>query len=201
MRVLSRCLCLSVFIHSLTHTHTHTCHVPRALSVAVWQRTVHATFHVADSVCACSLPFPQKQIQPKSKGATKTLAAYAAKMVAAVPQPAVLTIDSNCSSAESAQLFGSEIVTSSPTQSMSCVPDAKDGAVSTSKHRGLIHGQTYDQRKVLKTVSSLKDRIVGSKDGVMGNGAIHPDLGGMKTLPASDWPSDHALVWSTYTVG
>ena len=86
------------------------------------------------------------------------------------------------------------------------VPDAKDPrATTTSKHRSLLHGQTYDKKKTLRTVALLKDRIIGTKGGgvgVVAPSGIFPDLGDINgvipTLPTNEWPSDHALVWTAY---
>lgn len=71
--------------------------------------------------------------------------------------------------------------------------------MTTSKRRSLLHGQTYDPKKSLRTVAVLKDRIIATKKGAsagvamtMDKDTIYPDLGGddeqsRPTLPTAEW--------------
>ena len=128
-----------------------------------------------------------------------------------LPKPAVVCADSNCSKQAFAIQFGETIAQKA---SVGIVPDANDAkATTTSKHRSLLHGQTYSKKKSLNTVTVMKDRIIGTTEGNWSIGTdvqIHPYLGDTimangkedrPTLPTTEWPSDHSLIWTTYTQG
>jgi len=146
--------------------------------------------------------------EAKNESVIKVQAAYAAAMIKLVPAPAVVCADMNTKSRDFAGIFAANVVTKCAVHDggVAVVPDAKDPrATTTSKHRSLLHGQTYDKKKTLRTVALLKDRIIGTKGGgvgVVAPSGIFPDLGDINgvipTLPTNEWPSDHALVWTAY---
>ena len=66
--------------------------------------------------------------------------------------------------------------------------------ITTSKHRSLLHGQTYHPEKVFNTVRACKDRLLAPA-GCLSNVRIFPDLSDTQaTLPTSSWASDHCVV-------
>ena len=67
-------------------------------------------------------------------------------------------------------------------------------SITTSKHRSLLHGQTYHTEKVFVTVRACKDRLLAPA-GCLNNVCIFPDLSDARsTLPTSAWASDHCIV-------
>ena len=145
--------------------------------------------------------------EAKSESAINVQASYIAALVVSVPAPAVVCADMNTKSSKFAQLLMAAVNAKCAAQrcGVSVVPDATiSETITTSKHRSLLHGQTYDRKKSLKTVALLKDFIIAT-DGEVAPATIYPHLGPggdngvARTLPTSEWPSDHALIWTTFT--
>lgn len=70
--------------------------------------------------------------------------------------------------------------------------------MTTSKHRSLIHGQTYDTNKCLRTVVASKDHICSSSP--VESYMVHPPLTPQHTLPTAEHPSDHSSVVATVRI-
>jgi hypothetical protein len=79
--------------------------------------------------------------------------------------------------------------------------------MTTSKHRSVLHGQCYDAKKVGRTVTAAKDYLVTSAPDYLHQCQVTPDLDlelspdgkAARTLPTSDWGSDHCLVTAVYS--
>lgn len=152
--------------------------------------------------------------EAKNKNSLRCIGRYVAKLMAAVPTPAVVCMDGNTKSAQFAADLAATITEKTASMGgVTILPESQSGGqdtVTTSKRRSLLHGQTYDPKKSLRTVAVLKDRIIATKKGAsagvamtMDKDTIYPDLGGddeqsRPTLPTAEWPSDHAIVSAVF---
>jgi len=154
--------------------------------------------------------------EAKNLNSLRCIGRFVTKLVTTVPQPAVVCMDGNTKSKEFAMKLEGFIMELTGN-SMTILPEVEDSqgkeTVTTSKRRSLLHGQTYDPKKSLRTVAVLKDRIIASNKGdggakmVLEKCILYPDLKlkgadsdeqSRPTLPTADWPSDHAIVSAVY---
>mmetsp|Transcript_16494 Transcript_16494/g.19509 ORF Transcript_16494/g.19509 Transcript_16494/m.19509 type:complete len:587 (-) Transcript_16494:17-1777(-) len=166
--------------------------------------------------------------EPKSALMTKALALFVSRMVSAAQEAApralltmhphlqegeevapsdfsnfVVMSDTNVASHPTAQIFRDELAAHRLEASLD------PSVITTRKKRSRLHGQCYDAKKCHVTVTAPKDCIITSTASFVHNSTsdcVFPDIntidgnGAARTLPDSDWASDHCIVTSMISI-
>ena len=128
--------------------------------------------------------------EPKKRETAQILAKFIQAVGKRSPQPWIAACDTNMASKAIGDPFEEEM----KQVEHAMVPGmAQD---TTSKHRSLLHGQCYNDKKCLKTVTAPKDKLIASKGLTFEGVSIFPPIQGTaaETLPTPAWASDHCIV-------
>ena len=128
--------------------------------------------------------------EPKKRETAQILAKFIQAVGKRSPQPWIAACDTNMASKAIGDPFEEEM----KQVEHAMVPGmAQD---TTSKHRSLLHGQCYNEKKCLKTVTAPKDKLIACKGLAIKGVSIFPPIQGAaaETLPTSAWASDHCIV-------
>jgi hypothetical protein len=128
--------------------------------------------------------------EPKKREIAQIIAKFIQAVGRKSPQPWIAASDTNIASKAIGEAFEEEM--KQAEQAM--VPGMTED--TTSKHRSLLHGQCYNEKKCLKTVTAPKDKLIACKGLAIKGVSIFPPIQGAaaETLPTSAWASDHCIV-------